>query len=89
MIDFMPSLLVAHSTPVETRVLRSPMSWRAMFRPGMRAYFIPLVAGLVLAISAFLPWVIVGESTLAGLPDTAGALDRRPGLAGACSRRSA
>ena len=41
-----------------------------MFRPGMRAYIIPLVAGVALAGSAFLPWVIVGEDSLKGFPDT-------------------
>ena len=41
-----------------------------MLRPGMRAYLIPQVAGLVLAISAFLPWVVVGDVTLRGVPDT-------------------
>jgi hypothetical protein len=46
------------------------MILRGMFRPGMRAYIIPLVAGLALAISAFLPWVIVGEISLRGFPDT-------------------
>ena len=46
------------------------MILRGMFRPGMRAYIIPLVAGLSLAISAFLPWVIVGEVSLRGFPDT-------------------
>jgi hypothetical protein len=40
-----------------------------IFRPGMRAYFIPLVAGLLLSVSAFLPWVIVGNVSLAGVPD--------------------
>ena len=35
----------------------------------MRAYFVPLVAGIVLAVSAFLPWVIVGEATIVGVPD--------------------
>jgi len=40
-----------------------------IFRPGMRAYFIPFIAGLVLAASAFLPWVIVDEQSLAGVPD--------------------
>jgi len=35
----------------------------------MRAYFIPFIAGLVLAASAFLPWVIVDEQSLAGVPD--------------------
>jgi hypothetical protein len=43
----------------------------SIFRPGMRAYFIPLVAGLVLAISAFLPWVIVGGVSMTGVPDAA------------------
>jgi hypothetical protein len=48
------------------------MSWREMLRPGMRAYLFPLVAGLALATSAFLPWIIVGdEISLAGFPDTA------------------
>jgi hypothetical protein len=40
-----------------------------IFRPGMRAYFIPFVAGIVLAVSAFLPWVIVGEQAMIGVPD--------------------
>ena len=47
------------------------MSVREMFRPGMRAYIIPLVAGVVLAVSAFLPWVSVGEVTLTGVPEVA------------------
>ena len=42
-----------------------------MFRPGMRAYFIPLAAGVALAISAFLPWVVVGGVSLTGFPDMA------------------
>jgi hypothetical protein len=41
-----------------------------MFRPGMRAYIVPLVAGVALAASAFLPWVRVGDVSLAGVPDT-------------------
>jgi len=40
-----------------------------IFRPGMRAYFLPLVAGIVLTVSAFLPWVIVGEASITGVPD--------------------
>ena len=43
-----------------------------MFRPGMRAYFIPLAAGVALAISAFLPWVVVGSLSLPGVPGIAG-----------------
>ena len=46
------------------------MILRGMFRPGMRAYIIPLVAGMALAVSAFLPWVIVGDVSLRGFPDT-------------------
>jgi hypothetical protein len=47
------------------------MTLRGMFRPGMRAYLIPLIAGVVLAASAFLPWVVVGETALQGVPDVA------------------
>jgi hypothetical protein len=46
------------------------MSVRGMFRPGMRAYLVPLVAGILLAISAFMPWVEMGEIRMAGVPDT-------------------
>jgi hypothetical protein len=35
----------------------------------MRAYFVPFIAGLVLAASAFLPWVIVGGVSMPGVPD--------------------
>ena len=41
----------------------------SLFRPGMRGYFVPLVAGIVLTTSAFLPWVTVGEVSIAGVPD--------------------
>lgn len=43
-----------------------------MFRPGMRAYLVPLVAGLTLAVSAFLPWIRVGDVSLSGVPDMMG-----------------
>lgn len=42
-----------------------------MFRPGMRAYFIPLAAGVALATSAFLPWAVVGGVSLTGFPEMA------------------
>jgi steroid 5-alpha reductase family enzyme len=45
------------------------MNLRGIFSPGMRVYFVPLVAGIVLAVSAFLPWVIIGEASIAGVPD--------------------
>ena len=47
------------------------MTVGGMFRPGMRAYFIPLAAGIALTVSAFLPWVIVGDVALEGIPDAA------------------
>ena len=42
-----------------------------MFRPGMRTYLIPIGAGIALTVSAFLPWVIVGDVALKGVPDVA------------------
>lgn len=48
------------------------MSQRGMFRPGMRAYIIPLLAGVALSVSAFLPWVTVGDVALSGFPDATG-----------------
>ena len=48
------------------------MTAGGIFRPGMRAYFIPLTAGVVLAASAFLPWVIVADIPMRGVPDVAG-----------------
>ena len=47
------------------------MKLGGMFRPGMRAYFIPLLAGVALTVSAFLPWVVVGDVALEGVPDVA------------------
>jgi len=47
------------------------MSLRGMFRPGMRTYLVPLAAGVTLVVSAFLPWVIVGDTALKGVPDVA------------------
>src|SRR5262249_9609159 len=45
------------------------MSRGGILRPGMRAYFIPFSAGLVLAVSAFLPWVIVSGQVMNGVPE--------------------
>ena len=47
------------------------MSVGAVFRPGMRTYFIPLAAGASLGMSAFLPWVVVGGVAVKGMPDVA------------------
>jgi hypothetical protein len=43
-----------------------------IFRPGMRGYFIPLAAGVILTISAFLPWVIVDGVVRKGIHDVTG-----------------
>ena len=48
------------------------MTLGGIFRPGMRGYFVPLTAGLVLALSAFLPWVVVDEISMSGVPEIAG-----------------
>jgi hypothetical protein len=45
------------------------MTVRDMLRPGMRGYLVPLAAGISLTISAFLPWVIIGEYSRRGVPD--------------------
>jgi FtsH-binding integral membrane protein len=45
------------------------MSWRAVFRPGMRAYFIPLLSGIALSVSAFLPWIHIGDVALEGMTE--------------------
>ena len=39
---------------------------------GMRAYYLPLAAGLVLAASAFMPWTVIGNSALGGVPTISG-----------------
>ena len=48
------------------------LSGPGIFRPGMRAYFIPLAAGIALTVSAFLPWVIVDGIGRRGVPDITG-----------------
>ena len=37
----------------------------------MRAYYMPLVAGVALTASAFMPWMLMGEQRLGGVPDVA------------------
>ena len=38
----------------------------------MRGYYLPLACGVVLAVSAFLPWTRMGEQGLGGIPSIAG-----------------
>ena len=45
------------------------MTLGGIFRPGMRGYFVPFGAGLMLLLSGFLPWVVVEEVTRPGFPD--------------------
>jgi hypothetical protein len=44
----------------------------ALTRHSMRAYAIPMVAGLALMLSAFLPWMFLGDARIGGVPDPAG-----------------
>jgi len=48
------------------------LSRGGIFRPGMRAYFIPFAAGVALTVSAFLPWVVVDGVGRPGVPDVTG-----------------
>ena len=38
----------------------------------MRAYYLPLISGLALAASAFMPWMKIGDQEFGGLPSAAG-----------------
>ena len=38
----------------------------------MRAYCWPLASGIVLVLSAFMPWMLIGEQSLGGVPSIAG-----------------
>src|SRR5438093_4182626 len=51
---------------------RAAVNGGGIFRPGMRAYFIPFGAGIALAVSAFLPWVVVDGVGRRGVPDATG-----------------
>jgi len=35
----------------------------------MRGYYVPLVAGVALIVSTFLPWIVIGDATLRGIPN--------------------
>lgn len=45
------------------------MSMSALLRPGMRGYWIPLLAGLALVGCTFFPWIRIGGVDLPGFPD--------------------
>ncbi len=41
-------------------------------RHSMRAYYLPLAAGAGLALSAFMPWLNMGDQAIGGVPELAG-----------------
>ena len=47
---------------------------RGTLQHPMRAYYLPIAAGVVLGSSAFMPWIAVGERGLGGVPELAGLL---------------
>ena len=38
----------------------------------MRAYYLPLTAGRLLVASAFMPWIVIGDQRVGGVPNMAG-----------------
>ena len=38
----------------------------------MRSYYIAIAAGVLLSVSAFLPWMFLGDTRIGGVPDPAG-----------------
>jgi len=43
-----------------------------MLRHSMRAYYLPICAGFLLAGSAFMPWILIGDNALGGIPSISG-----------------
>ena len=50
----------------------SENGWRRVVRHRMRAYYVPIAAGLLLMYSSFLPWMFLGKDSIGGVPDPAG-----------------
>jgi hypothetical protein len=48
------------------------MTLHGIVHHSMRAYYIPIAAGIVLIFSAFMPWMFLGEARIGGVPDPAG-----------------
>ena len=44
----------------------------AAFTHSMRSYYLPIVAGVMLVTSAFMPWMLIGDQQFGGVPDIAG-----------------
>ena len=47
-------------------------SMSSHLKHSMRAYFLPLTAGVVLVASAFMPWMMLGDLRVGGVPTVAG-----------------
>ena len=43
-----------------------------MLQHSMRAYYLPMFAGLLLAGSAFMPWILIGDNAFGGVPSISG-----------------
>jgi len=43
-----------------------------MLRHSMRAYYLPICAGFLLAVSAFMPWILIGDNAFGGVPNISG-----------------
>ncbi len=44
---------------------------RGTLRHPMRAYYLPIAAGVLLGSSAFMPWIAIGDRRLGGVPEIA------------------
>ena len=43
-----------------------------MLQHSMRAYYLPMCAGLLLAGSSFMPWILIGDNAFGGVPSISG-----------------
>lgn len=48
------------------------MSFGRFLSHSMRGYYVAVTAGILLIISAFLPWMLLGDVSIGGVPDPAG-----------------
>jgi len=48
------------------------LNLRSITQHSMRGYYVPIVAGTALIVSAFLPWMLLGDLRIGGVPDPAG-----------------
>lgn len=51
--------------------MKIPAVMGGFLHHSMRAYFLPAAAGLALIVSAFMPWVVVGDVAIGGVPELA------------------